>query len=78
MYNPNQYEDITDIDEVFLDVTADFFTHYKNNSKKSKHVVVEQWTNRENTLKVITEKHSSYISNLTRISSIPDSRIQIS
>ena len=26
MYNPNKYEDITDIDEVFLDVTADFFT----------------------------------------------------
>lgn len=78
MYNPNKYEDITDIDEIFLDVTADFFTHYKNNSKKSKHVIVEQWTNRENTLKVITEKHSSYISNLTRISSIPDSRIQIS
>lgn len=78
LYNPNAYEDITDIDEVFLDVTADFFTHYKNNSKKSKQVVVEGWTNKENTLKVITDKHNAYRDNLTRISSIQDSRIQIS
>jgi len=78
LYNPNKYEDITDIDEVFLDVTADFFTHYKNHSKKSKPVVVEQWTNRENTLTVITEKHNAYLKTSTHISSDPDSRIQIS
>ncbi len=75
MYNPNQYEDITDLDETFLEVTADFFTHYKNNSKKSKPVVVEGWTNRDNTLHVIKDKHAAY---LTHISSSQDSRIQIS
>jgi len=75
LYNPNKYNDITDIDEVFLDVTADFFTNYKNNSKKSKPVIVEQWTNKENTLKVIMEKHTAYIKD---ISATQDFRIQIS
>ena len=78
MYNPNKYEDITDIDEVFLDVTADFFTHYKNNSKKSKPVVVEQWTNKENTMKIITEKHSAYIKSITTPITDPTARILIS
>lgn len=78
LYNPNEYNNITDLDEIFLDVTADFFTHYKNNSKKSKLVVVDGWTNKDNTLKVITDKHNVYRESLIHISSIQDSRIQIS
>lgn len=60
LYNPNQYNDITDIDEVFLEVTADFFTHYKNYNKKTKPVTVDKWINRENSLSIIKEKHRSY------------------
>jgi inorganic pyrophosphatase len=80
MYNPNQYNDITDIDEVFLEVTADFFTHYKNYNKKTKPVVVDKWINRENALSIVKEKHKTYKVHVdfTHKSQGQDSRIQIS
>lgn len=62
-YNPNKYDNISDIDETFLAVTSDFFAHYKNYNKKSKPVVVDDWKNKEVTLKIIEEKHISYIQN---------------
>lgn len=61
VYNPNNYRDITDIDEVFLEVTADFFTHYKNYNRKTKTVSVDGWINKAEVTKVIEEKHKLYL-----------------
>ena len=61
LYNPNNYEDITDIDEVFLEVTADFFTHYKNYNKKTKTVSVDKWQPKSEILPIVLDKHQQYI-----------------
>lgn len=60
LYNPNNYNDIQDIDEMFLDVTSDFFTHYKNYNKATKPVSVEKWYRKETIHELIREKHTAY------------------
>lgn len=60
LYNPNNYNDIEDIDEVFLEVTSDFFTHYKNYNKATKPVSVEKWYRKETMHELIREKHTAY------------------
>lgn len=63
LFNPNNYNDITDIDETFLDVCEDFFKHYKNNNKKKENrVKVLGWEGKEVALKMISEKHEKYLS----------------
>jgi inorganic pyrophosphatase len=59
-YNPNNYKDITDIDEQFLDVCKDFFENYKNLSKTKKSVIVKEWENAAFAKKLIVEKHKNY------------------
>ena len=61
VYNPNDYNDITDIDEVFLEVTSDFFTHYKNYNKKTKPVSVDGWVNKTEMTEIIRDKHNAYV-----------------
>jgi inorganic pyrophosphatase len=61
LYNPNNYTNISQIDEVFLEVTADFFTHYKNYNKATKPVSVEKWYRKETMHHLIQEKHEQYI-----------------
>jgi len=60
LYNPNNYNDIEDIDEMFLEVTTDFFTHYKNYNKTTKKVSVEKWYCKETMYELIREKHTAY------------------
>jgi inorganic pyrophosphatase len=60
LYNPNNYNDIQDIDEMFLEVTSDFFTHYKNYNKATKPVSVEKWYRKETMIELIREKHTAY------------------
>jgi inorganic pyrophosphatase len=60
LYNPNNYNDIQDIDEMFLEVTSDFFTHYKNYNKATKPVSVEKWYSKETMHELIREKHTAY------------------
>jgi len=63
LFNPNNYNNITDIDETFLDVCEDFFKHYKNNNKKKENrVKVLGWEGKEVALKMISEKHEKYLS----------------
>lgn len=60
LYNPNKYTDLNQIDEVFLKVTADFFTHYKNYNKKTNLVSVEKWHRKETIYELIRKKHTAY------------------
>jgi len=61
LYNPNSYNDITDIDDMFLDVCEDFFKHYKNNNKKKENrVKIQGWEGKDVAIKTISEKHEKY------------------
>ncbi len=61
LFNPNNYNDITDIDQTFLDVCEDFFQHYKNNNRqKENRVKILGWENKEVALRMISEKHKVY------------------
>lgn len=63
LFNPNNYNDINDIDETFLDVCEDFFKHYKNNNKKKENrVKVLGWEGKDIAIKMISEKHEKYLS----------------
>ena len=61
LYNPNNYTYIDQIDDVFLEVTADFFTHYKNYNKSTKTVSVDKWYRRETIWQLIKDKHQLYL-----------------
>jgi inorganic pyrophosphatase len=61
LYNPNNYNDIDEIDETFLDVCEDFFKHYKNNNRKNQNrVKILGWEGKESAIKMIKEKHQAY------------------
>lgn len=61
VYNPNKYENINDVDSVFLEVCSDFFRHYKNNDAKKNQVIVKNWIDRDASLHIINKCHAAYI-----------------
>ena len=62
VYNPNNYNELTDLDETFLNVCEDFFKHYKNNDKKKRNtVVVNGWVGKAEALEIIKEKHNVFL-----------------
>lgn len=63
LYNPNNYQEITDLDETFLEICIDFFTHYKNIDKKKKPVTVTGWENKQTALDIIQKTHNRYKEN---------------
>lgn len=67
VYNPNKYENINDVDSVFLEVCSDFFRHYKNNDVKKNQVIVKNWIDRESSLNIINKCHNAYIDNTALI-----------
>jgi inorganic pyrophosphatase len=62
VYNPNNYNELTDLDDTFLEVVEDFFKHYKNNDKKKKGTVnVNGWVNREKAFALIEKSYNKYL-----------------
>lgn len=59
IFNPNNYNDYTDLDQIALDIFEDFFCNYKN--LEGKIVKINGWTNREKTLNIIKQNHAIYV-----------------
>lgn len=45
LFNPNKYEDITDLDPMFLTIVEDFFRIYKKVNKKPNPIKINGWIN---------------------------------
>ena len=61
VYNPNQYNELSDIDFTFLEVCEDFFKHYKNNDRKKKDKVkVNGWVDKTKAIELIKKSHIKY------------------
>ena len=58
-FNPNNYNEYTDLDKIALDIFEDFFCNYKN--LEGKIVTINGWTNREKTLNIIKQSHNNYV-----------------
>ena len=59
LFNPNEYNDINDIDPIFLGVTKNFFQHYKELEGKS--VQLGEWMGAEEAQKIIKEGHQTFL-----------------
>jgi len=61
IYNPNKYNELSDIDETFLEVCVDFFKHYKNNDKRKKGTVrVDGWVDKKTALGLVEKANLKY------------------
>lgn len=58
-YNPNNYNDITDIDSMFLTISKDFFKHYKNIEGKT--VLVGDWMGKDTAHMITKASHANYM-----------------
>ena len=60
-YNPNNYNQLSNLDPTFLEVVEDFFKHYKNNDRKKKGTIsVNGWVDAQTTLNIITKSQQTY------------------
>jgi inorganic pyrophosphatase len=59
LYNPNNYQDITAIDPMFLKVAKNFFQYYKELEGKS--VELGDWMGAERAREIILEGHQAYL-----------------
>jgi inorganic pyrophosphatase len=72
VYNPNNYQELNDLDPLFLEVTEDFFRNYKNNDRKKKDtVVVNGWVDRIKSLELINKSHNAYRKIFNSATTIP-------
>jgi len=61
-FNPNNLNNLRDLDPLLLEVIEDFFKHYKNNDVKKKGTVsVNGWIDIDSTLSLIRKSHEQYI-----------------
>jgi inorganic pyrophosphatase len=61
VFNPNTYNDISDIDSMFLKVTKNFFQHYKELEEKE--VVLGDWKDKEFAVELVKESHQAFLNN---------------
>jgi inorganic pyrophosphatase len=62
VYNPNNYNKLSDLDPLFLEVVEDFFEHYKNNDRKKKNTVkINGWVDIDFTYNLIRKSHDTYL-----------------
>jgi len=62
VYNPNNYNELTDLDSLFVQVVEDFFEHYKNNDKKKRGTVkIRGWIGVDETRSLILKNHEIYL-----------------
>lgn len=60
VYNPNNYNRLSDLDSLFLEVVEDFFEHYKNNDKKKGTVEINGWVDIDKTYSLIQKSNNTY------------------
>jgi inorganic pyrophosphatase len=64
LFNPNDYNDIDQVDPNFLDICEDFFRHYKNNNRsRVNRVKVIGWENSNYARELIIKTHRDYLNN---------------
>jgi inorganic pyrophosphatase len=61
VFNPNTYNDISDIDSMFLKVTKNFFQHYKELEEKE--VVLGDWKDKDFAVELVKESHQAFLDN---------------
>jgi inorganic pyrophosphatase len=59
-YNPHNYDNISDIEPMFLEICKQFFRHYKELEHKV--VKIGEWQSKEMAMQYIAESHNNYIS----------------
>jgi len=59
-YNPNNYEDIDDLDSMFLTVCEDFFRLYKKVNKKPNPIKVKGWIHNKEAQKYVIGCHNNF------------------
>lgn len=65
-YNPNNYEDIDDLDPMFLTVCEDFFRLYKKVNRKPNPIKVKGWIHHKEAQKYIIDCHNNFKVNFNK------------